>query len=73
MENNFEDDNAIIYAWINLSVRSKTAQGDQRKGVSLMQMLLWEKLPIFLTCQLTQMLEWKALAFFFLSISFPLS
>lgn len=57
MENNFEDDNAIVYAWINLAVKSKTAQKDQRKGVSLMQMLLLEKLSIFLTRQSAQKLE----------------
>lgn len=58
MENNFEDDNAIVYAQINLSVvKSKTAEEDQRKGISLMQMLLLEKLPIFLTRQPTQKLE----------------
>lgn len=38
-------------------VKSKTAQQDQRKGVSLRQMLLLEKLTIFLKCQSTQKLE----------------
>lgn len=74
MENNFQDDNVIVYAWINLSVgKSKAAQEDQRKGLSLMQMLLSEKLSIFLTCQSIPKLKWKALASFFLSISLPVS
>lgn len=74
MENNSEDDNVIVYAWINLSVGKKeTAQEDQRKCVSLMQMLLLKKLPIILTCQSILKLEWKALASFYLPISLLIS
>lgn len=38
-------------------VKSKSAQEDQKESVSLMEILLLEKFPIFLTCQSTQELE----------------
>ena len=51
--------------------KNKAAQEDQWKDVS-MQMLLLEKLPIFLTCQSTKKSEQKALASFF-PICLPIS
>lgn len=49
MENNSQNDNAIVYAWINLSVGKK--QKSTRGSEMLMQMLLLDKVSIFLTCQ----------------------
>lgn len=66
LENNFQDDNAIVYAWINLSVgkKKKGTRGSEKGSKSYADAFVRENLNL-LNMSVNSKTEMKTLSFFF--------
>lgn len=66
MENNFQDDNAIVYAWINLSAgkKKKGTRGSEKGSKSYADAFVRENLNL-LNMSVNSKTETKTLSFFF--------